>query len=128
VAQRWATAEPPPKEGNTLAEQCKGLGIPETAFEADIKEEEARQSPVEVWEENWPAVAVFLGCSTQWRLLMPPMGGTLIHEGLIYSGVRDVIWAHGHDGDAARALFADVQLMEASALKELRELANRKSS
>lgn len=71
-------------------------------------------------------MAVFLGCSTQWRFQLPAMGGGIIHEGMIYSGVRDVIWAHGHTGDRAREIFVDVQIMERAALAKLKEQAEKK--
>ena len=78
-----------------------------------------------MFEENWPSVLVFLSCATQWRRTMPPMGGSLIYDGLIYSGIRDVIWAHGHTGKTAREIFMDVQTMERAAIPELNKAANK---
>jgi hypothetical protein len=70
-------------------------------------------------EENWPSVQVFLACRTQWRRIIAPMTGHMITEGLDYQGVRDVLWAHGHHGDKARDIFADVQIMEYAAIEAL---------
>lgn len=53
------------------------------------------------------------------------MGGSLIYDGLIYSGIRDVIWAHGHTGKTAREIFMDVQTMERAAIPELNKAANK---
>lgn len=47
------------------------------------------------------------------------MTGHMITEGLDYQGVRDVLWAHGHHGDKAREIFADVQIMEYAAIEAL---------
>jgi hypothetical protein len=53
------------------------------------------------------------------------MGGSLIFEGLMSGSVRDVIWAHGHEGKRAQEIFLDIQIMEAAALGKLREKADK---
>ena len=49
------------------------------------------------------------------------MSGVLVWHGLDYPGLRTVIWAHGHRGQPAHEVFAQVQSMEAAALAVLNE-------
>lgn len=83
-----------------------------------------RRDDLTVWHENWPAVELFLSCSTQWRLA--PMGGLL---GLDYTALASVMWMR-RERDR-RALLDDVRLIERGALAasrgtELEALLNGK--
>lgn len=101
------------------------MGVDPESFADEIEAEQEAAIPFEVLAENWSSVKVFLSCATQWRKLIPPMGGALIYEGLHYSGVRDVIWSHGHDGEKARMIFADVQVMERAAIDAFNDRADK---
>ncbi len=63
-----------------------------------------------VLPENWPAVDLFLACSSQWRFA----GQAGVRTGLDYSAVRVVM----SELRVKRSpqLFRDVQLMESAAL------------
>ncbi len=67
----------------------------------------------EVWEENWPAVEMFLRCQTQWRTTM---NGLL---GLDYGAVAWLLRLY--EVEDPRALLEDLQVMEAAALMFLQE-------
>ncbi len=67
----------------------------------------------EVWEENWPAVEMFLRCQTQWRTTM---NGLL---GLDYGAVAWLLRLY--EVEDPRALLEDRQVMEAAALMFLQE-------
>jgi len=62
----------------------------------------------EVWEENWPAVEMFLRVQTQWRTTM---NGLL---GLDYGAVAWLLRLY--EVEDPRALLEDLQVMEAAAL------------
>ena len=61
-----------------------------------------------VWRENWPALELFLACSTQWRT---GPGGVI---GLDYVAVRQVMDWLSIDGTE---LFRDLQVMEREAIR-----------
>lgn len=107
----------------SLAEQAAALGIDESEI-AEFVGDDDTERVCRIDEENWESVMVFLGCATQWRRILPPMGGALIYEGLIYSGVSAVIDAYGHAGKRASEIFQDVQIMEAAALAKLQQQAS----
>ena len=67
-----------------------------------------RADDFEVWEENWPAVEMFLRCQTQWRTTM---SGLL---GLDYVAVGYMLSLYSVENP--RALLEDLQVMEAAAL------------
>lgn len=69
-----------------------------------------------VMAENWDTVMAFLSCRTAWRLYFPPLGGAPVWLGLSYPDVDVVIRHLGHEGEAARRIFAGIQVMEAAAL------------
>ncbi|UZR27481.1 DUF1799 domain-containing protein [Methylococcus mesophilus] len=69
-----------------------------------------------VMEDNWDTVMAFLACRTRWQREFPPLGGPAIWLGLNYSDVEVVIRNLGHEGEAARQIFAGIQVMEAAAL------------
>jgi hypothetical protein len=64
-----------------------------------------------VWEENWPAVEMFLRCQTQWR---SSMAGLL---GLDYGAVAWLLRLY--EVEDQRAVLEDLQVMEAAAMSAL---------
>jgi len=71
------------------------------------------QEDFEVWEENWPAVEMFLRCQTQWR---PTMAGVC---GLDYTAVE---WLFRlYEVKNQPAVLEDLQVMEAAGLKILNQ-------
>lgn len=68
----------------------------------------------EVFEENWPAVEIFLRLATQWRL--GAMGGVF---GLDYAAVEAVLRMLRTDNP--REIFDSIQVMEYAALPVLNE-------
>jgi hypothetical protein len=82
------------------------------AFGVSLPKPEA-QKDFEVWEENWPAVEMFLRCQTQWR---PTMGGVC---GLDYTAVE---WLFRlYEVENQPAVLEDLQVMEAAGLKILNQ-------
>ena len=80
------------------------------AFGLALPEPEAPEN-YEVWEENWPAVEVFLRCQTQWRTTMAGVCG------LDYSAVEWLFRLYGVKDQPA--VLEDLQVMEAAAIKIL---------
>ncbi|RXF75204.1 hypothetical protein EK403_03270 [Hansschlegelia zhihuaiae] len=70
-----------------------------------------------MFSENWASLTAFLDCATQWRALLGK--GGLVWLGLDYSGVGEVLRAHGLGSEA----FADIRVMETEALGPLNEAA-----
>ena len=67
----------------------------------------------EVWEENWPAVEIFLRCQTQWRTTMAGVCG------LDYSAVE---WLFRlYEVEDQPAVLENLQVMEAAAVKILKK-------
>ena len=62
----------------------------------------------EVWEENWPAVEMFLRVQTQWRT---SMSGVI---GLDYLAVEWMLRLYGVEDQ--RSMLEDLQVMEGAAL------------
>jgi hypothetical protein len=70
----------------------------------------------EVWEENWPALEMFLRCQTQWRV---GVNGVL---GLDYGPVA---WLFSlYSVEDPRSLLEDLQVMEDAVLRTI----NKRSS
>lgn len=113
-------AKPPRKpDEKSIAEQCEAQGIPAELFHDAIEAEREAEKPFEVDHENHDVVLLFLRCATQWRKIVPPMGGKVIYQGLDYPGIDIVIRRSGYRGARADAVFADLQTMERAALDEL---------
>lgn len=58
---------------------------------------------------------VFLALQTQWRMLVPPMGGAIIWLGLDYQAAEATIRLMGYQ-DQSKTLFEGLRIMEAAAL------------
>lgn len=69
----------------------------------------------DVMPANWPALCAFIASATQWRALAGAAG--IVWLGLDYAAVDVVLRRTGADD----AVFADLQLMEAAALKAFGE-------
>jgi len=69
-----------------------------------------------VWEENWPAVEMFLRVQTQWRTTM---NGLL---GLDYGAVAWLFKMYAVEDQ--RALLEDLQVMEAAAMAAINDRSN----
>ena len=64
-----------------------------------------------MWEENWPAVEMFLRCQTQWRTTM---------KGVLGFDYGAVAWLFRlYAVEDPRALLEDLQVMEAAAMMTL---------
>ena len=75
--------------------------------------EQKAEDDFEVWEENWPVVALFLRAQTQWRTTM---NGVL---GLDYGAVAWLLRLY--EVEDQRSMFEDLQVMEAAAMAALNE-------
>lgn len=99
------------------------MTLDEDDWEAYLAEQAAKKESnlFEIWPENLEAVRVFCQCMTQWRVvsggLAPP-----VWMGLDYTAVDRVIHHAGHRGVEASKLFADILIMEAAALEEIKRL------
>lgn len=71
------------------------------------------EDPVEVWPENWQAFTTFMTLSTQWLIGMA--GPT----GLNYVPLFTLMDRLGLQGDEWHEFLADVQVLEAAALKQI---------
>ena len=72
---------------------------------------EVKEEHFEVWEENWPAVEMFLRCQTQWRTTMSGVCG------LDYTAVQ---WLFKlYEVKDPPAVLEDLQIMESAAMKIL---------
>ena len=85
------------------------------------KEEEA--TDFEVWDENWETVQMFLRAQTQWNVSMDGLVG-LKYEVLLGSGGLFDLYNVENRTDVLERL----QVMEATALTELRKRSNAKSA
>lgn len=77
---------------------------------------EEKPKHIEVEEENWDTLLIFLALGTQWRKQYAGMDGTLVYLGLDYPGLEVVIRMNGFKGKKAREIFDGIQLMESVAL------------
>ena len=77
----------------------------------------------EVWEENWETVQMFLRVQTQWNVSMDGLLG-LKYEVLLGSGGLFDLYNVKNRTDVLERL----QVMEATALTELRKRSNGRSS
>jgi hypothetical protein len=78
-----------------------GLALPEQDNTDDF----------EVWDENWPAMVMFLRCQTQWRTTM---SGVI---GLDYAAVQWLFRLYGVEDQ--RTLLEDLQTMEVAAMQAI---------
>ena len=87
------------------------------------KAEKKKEEDYEVWEENWEAVMMFLRMQTQWTTSMAGYVG-LKYEVLLGSGgLFDL-----YNVEDRRDVLERIQLLEATALSELRERSDGKAN
>lgn len=86
--------------------------IPEIA--EGFTREDYESDPVDVWPENWPVVQLFLRLATQWRV-----GGMGSKTGLDYLVVYATLDKLKLTENECEHYFADIQVLEIAALKEM---------
>ena len=65
----------------------------------------------EVWQENWPAVEMFLRCQTQWRTSM---------NGIVGLDYGALAWVFRlYEVEDPRSLLEDLQVMEGAVMQVL---------
>jgi hypothetical protein len=74
----------------------------------------------EVWPDTWQAFQVFEAMSTQWRT------GACGATGLDYTSIRDVAGFLGLTRAQASAIFPDIRIMEAEALRVMADQRGNK--
>nr|WP_282826190.1 DUF1799 domain-containing protein [Pelomonas sp. V22] len=72
---------------------------------------------VEVWPENWPAWRLFCEISGQWRIA----GMNGVRFALDYTPLFARMERLGLSDDEWNDLFADIRVMEAAALEQMRD-------
>ena len=78
-----------------------------------------------MWRENWPAVELFLRCSTQWRTGEPSALGPCGVYGLDYQAVLSLGSLYLSPEAKMRDVLEDLQVMERRALDLAYEAAQR---
>jgi len=86
------------------------MGVPEIA---EAVQQGSPDQEFEVWEDNWPTVAMFMRLQTQW---VTNVGGVV---GLNYQSVEFLFRIEGVDNQ--REMLADLQVMEAAALRVMND-------
>lgn len=76
-----------------------------------------------VWEENWPAVDLFLRCATQWRTGEPSPVAPAGVCGLDYSVVLALARLYLPPSAETQTVLEEVQIMERRALNLIYEKA-----
>ena len=87
------------------------------------KPEPTESTDLEVWDENWDAVIMFLRLQTQWQVSMSGYVG-LKYEVLLGSEG----WFGLYNVEDRRDMLERLQIMEAAALKELRKRSDGKGN
>lgn len=98
------------------------MGVPEEqlAQTRDSLLARAQAATIEIWPENWHAVAVFLALSTQWRIQFRP-DGMPVMLGLDY-GALPVVEARCRavaHRQARDTLFGQLRVLEQAALEQI---------
>ena len=82
---------------------------------AGFEPEDYETDPVEIWPENWPAWALFVTVSTQWRT-----AGMGSYIGLDYGPLFIVMDRQGLQGQAWLDMLDDIRTIESAALEQIR--------
>lgn len=96
-----------------LTEDMESWGASPDVISEAIGEDDPELEPFGVYRENWIAVGFFLGLQTQWVVT-----GFGERTGLNYSGVE--VAARLKGVELTSDLFQQIQIMEMSALKEMK--------
>ena len=75
--------------------------------------DELEGPPVQIWPENRRSVAIFLKFRTQWRW------SGVSRTGLDYTALDEIWHRSGVAVEDRDAIFADLQILELAALKEM---------
>ncbi len=78
-----------------------------------------RPDDFDLWPEHWAAWNVYLGCGTQWRKRVVPMGlqqGLTVWEGLDYPGVEVVMRRYRVPEERFDEVFSHLQVLEAETI------------
>ena len=87
------------------------------------KKEKKKEEHFEVWDENWEAVTMFLRMQTQWDVSMSGYVGLKYEVLLCSGGLCDL-----YNVEDRKDLLERLQVMEASALTELRKSSDGKGN
>jgi hypothetical protein len=104
-----------PRKSENLASDARAFGL-------EPPEDDQPAADYGVWEENWPAVELFLRCQTQWRA----RPGGLI--GLDYGVLLALATMYLPASTEAQTVLEEVQIMERRALELFNEAAKRERS
>jgi hypothetical protein len=102
----------PEEDQDRVAQDLAKLKAPPEVIAAWTAQDRESVEAIEILPECWPAVELFVACSTQWRV-----GGMGVPIGLDYAGVRAAMALSRVR--PSRELFEDVRVMERAALQEL---------
>lgn len=81
----------------------------------------------EVWEENWPALQLFLACQSQWVLHIGGMGGGVTTAAASCNVAQELAWQSVKPRHQKQVV-AQYRVMEAEALRILNERVAARSS
>jgi hypothetical protein len=98
------------------------------AYNLELPPEALAPVDFPVWAENWPAVELFLRCSTQWRSGEPSALGPCGVYGLDYQAVLSVGSLYLPAESNMREVLEDLQVMERRALELAYERAAQERS
>ncbi|TPL49086.1 hypothetical protein FJ937_16505 [Mesorhizobium sp. B2-4-4] len=96
---------------------AEALGVPAESLPEGTDDEEIEV--FKVWDINMPAVRLFLGCETQWRIVARGMDGILHHVGIDYAAASALLEARPPGEQRkhqAWQIFQDLRLMEHAAI------------
>lgn len=91
-------------------------GAPQNVIDLAMTNMSFAEDDCMIWQENWDSVMLFLTLSTQW--IIAPMGGAI---GVNYVAVESVMNLNNIKNKDRQSLFADIRVMESSALRVMRE-------
>ncbi len=107
------------KIDHDMVDQLRALGAPLEVIEAAAAPAEPVQTDIHVWEDNWPAVAMFVGLKTQWRMHFGMAG--VHYQGLDYGAVEVALRLANIPRRDRPAMLDDLRTMEQAALPLLNE-------
>jgi Phage related hypothetical protein (DUF1799) len=94
-----------------------GISLEDFLAMLPVPDSKPQDEDFEIWQDNLPALEIFLACHKQWRILTG--GDKPWYQGLRYLEVEAVMRIRRIKNQAA--VFADVQVMEEAAMTALNE-------
>lgn len=94
-----------------------GVSLEDFLAMLPVPDRKPQAEDFEIWQDNLPALEIFLACNKQWRILTG--GDKPWYQGLRYLEVEAVLRLKRVKDKAA--VFADVQVMEEAAMIALNE-------